>query len=111
MHEYAKNKVVYAFYLDMFQFIIIIIIIINYYYYFVIQINILFLGTLLPLLNPINLSDNAVGIATGYGLDDQGVGVPSPGESKNFHFSMSSLPALGPTQPPIQLVPGLFTRG
>jgi hypothetical protein len=30
----------------------------------------------------------------------------STGSVKNFLFSMSSRPALGPTQPPIQLVPG-----
>jgi hypothetical protein len=42
------------------------------------------------------------GIATGYGLDDRGVGVP---------FSTSSRPALGPTQPPIQWVPGAFSGG
>jgi hypothetical protein len=29
----------------------------------------------------------------------------SPGEGNNFHFSMSSRPALGSTQPPIQWVP------
>jgi hypothetical protein len=29
-----------------------------------------------------------------------------PGRVKNFHFSILSRPALGPTQPPIQLVPG-----
>jgi hypothetical protein len=27
-----------------------------------------------------------VGIATGYGLDDRGVGVPSPGRIKNFLY-------------------------
>jgi hypothetical protein len=27
----------------------------------------------------------------------------SPGGGKNFHFSMSSTPALGPTQTPIEL--------
>jgi hypothetical protein len=31
----------------------------------------------------------------------------SPDGGKNFHFSMSSTPALGPTQPPIQWVPGV----
>jgi hypothetical protein len=30
----------------------------------------------------------------------------SPGMVKNFHFSMSSRPVLGTTQPPIQWVPG-----
>jgi hypothetical protein len=55
--------------------------------------------------------DSAVGIETGYGLNDQGVGVKSPGAGKNFHFSMSSKPALGPTQPPIQWVPGVKRPG
>jgi hypothetical protein len=50
--------------------------------------------------------DSAVGIATGYGLDDQGFGVRVPVGGKNFHFSMSSRSTLGPTQPSIQWVPG-----
>jgi hypothetical protein len=33
----------------------------------------------------------------------------SPGGGKNFHFSMLSTPALGPTQPPIQWVPGALS--
>jgi hypothetical protein len=54
--------------------------------------------------------DSAVGIATGYGLDDRGVGIRVPmGGSKNFYFSMSSTPALGPTQPPMQWVPGALS--
>jgi hypothetical protein len=40
--------------------------------------------------------DSSVGTATGYGLDDKGVRIPSPGRDKNFHFSMSFRPALGP---------------
>jgi hypothetical protein len=35
----------------------------------------------------------------------------SPGRVKNFHFSISSRPALGSTQPPIQWVPGALSRG
>jgi hypothetical protein len=47
--------------------------------------------------------NSSVGIATGYGMDDQGS--LSPGGGKKFHFSMSSRPAVGPTQSPIQWVP------
>jgi hypothetical protein len=47
---------------------------------------------------------HAVGIATGYELIDRGLGVPSPGSVKNFYFSISSRPPLGPTQPPIRWV-------
>jgi hypothetical protein len=49
---------------------------------------------------------SAVGIATAYGLDDRGVGVPSPARAKNIYCSMSSRLVLRPTQPPIQWVPG-----
>jgi hypothetical protein len=35
----------------------------------------------------------------------------SPGSVKNFPFSMSSRPALGLTQPPIQSIPGAFSPG
>jgi hypothetical protein len=44
--------------------------------------------------------DSVVGIATGHGLDDRGVGVLIPVVSRIF--STSSRPALGFTQPPIQ---------
>jgi hypothetical protein len=46
---------------------------------------------------------STVGIGTGYGLNDPSV--------KNFHFSISSRPALGSTQPPIQWVPGALSPG
>jgi hypothetical protein len=52
--------------------------------------------------------DSAVGIANSYGLDDRGVAVPSTGEVKNFLFT-SSRPTLGPTQLPVQWVPGALS--
>jgi hypothetical protein len=55
--------------------------------------------------------DRAVGIVTGYWLDGQGVGVLSPCGVKNFHFSMSSRPAVGSTQLTIQWVPGALSPG
>jgi hypothetical protein len=55
--------------------------------------------------------DSAVDIATGYGLDDRGVRIPSPIKVTEFSFSTSSRPALGSTQPPIQWVPGALSPG
>jgi hypothetical protein len=50
--------------------------------------------------------DSVVGIATRYGLDGPGI------ESRcGRDFSQPSRPALGPTQSPIQWVPGLFPGG
>ena len=50
--------------------------------------------------------DSSVGIATRYGLDGQGI------DSRwGRNFSQPSRPALGPTQLPIQWVPGPFFGG
>jgi hypothetical protein len=48
------------------------------------------------------LRDSSVGIVSGYGLDDQGEREFESRKGKNFHFSISSRPALGSTQPPIK---------
>jgi hypothetical protein len=57
-------------------------------------------------------SGSSVGTVTSYLLEHRGIGVRVPGRLKNFHFSISSRPALGPTRPPIQRVDGLsFLRG
>jgi hypothetical protein len=53
--------------------------------------------------------DRAVGIVTIYWLDDRGIGVRVPSGIKNFHFSMSSSPALGYTQRNIQWAPGALS--
>jgi hypothetical protein len=47
--------------------------------------------------------DSSACISTGYGMDGRG---SIPGRDKFFIFSIASTPALGPTQPPIQLVLG-----
>jgi hypothetical protein len=55
--------------------------------------------------------DSVVGIATGYGLDDTGVGILSPSAVNNFLFSTLSRPGLGPIQPPVEWLPGALSRG
>jgi hypothetical protein len=44
-----------------------------------------------------------------YGLDDRAIGVRSPAGAKDF--SSLSRPALGPTQTPVQWVPGVLSPG
>jgi hypothetical protein len=54
-------------------------------------------------------SGSVVGIVTGYGLDDRGLGSPSLSRVKNCLFSVLSRSALGLTEPPIQCVPGALS--
>jgi hypothetical protein len=49
---------------------------------------------------------SSVGIETDYGLDDRRVRISCPGRVKNFLFSTSSRPGLGPIKPPGQWVLG-----
>jgi hypothetical protein len=55
--------------------------------------------------------DSAVGIATGYGLDDRGVGVRVPVGSRIFSSPRRPDWFLGPTQSPIQWIPGALSLG
>jgi hypothetical protein len=45
----------------------------------------------------------------GYGLDDRRIGVRFTAGSRDFLFSTAFRPALGPTQPPSQWVPGALS--
>jgi hypothetical protein len=49
--------------------------------------------------------DSSVGIVTGYGLEDRGVGVRVSLGSRIFSPPRRQGPALGPMKPPIQWVP------
>jgi hypothetical protein len=46
-----------------------------------------------------------------YGLDNRAIGVRSPEGHRIFPLTSVSTPALGPTQPPVQWVPGVFSPG
>jgi hypothetical protein len=46
-------------------------------------------------------------LVSDYGLDDRAIGVRSPAGARDFSLSSVSRPALGPTQPPLQWVPGV----
>jgi hypothetical protein len=55
--------------------------------------------------------DSAVGIATGYGAGRPRGRSSSHGRGKKFNFSVSTIPVLGLTQPPLQWVPGARRLG
>jgi hypothetical protein len=55
---------------------------------------------------------SSVGIVSEYGLDDWAIEIRSPAEAKGF-FPLASVSrtALGPTQSPVQWVPGFLSPG
>jgi hypothetical protein len=55
--------------------------------------------------------DSSVGIALGYGLDDRGSTVRFPAGAGNSSLHYRVQTTLGPTQPPIQWVPGTLYLG
>jgi hypothetical protein len=55
--------------------------------------------------------DSSAGIALGYRLDNRGSRVQFPAGAGIFLFTTMSRMALGPTQPPIQWVPGALSLG
>jgi hypothetical protein len=48
-------------------------------------------------------------IVSDYGLDDRAIGVRCPAGQRIFPIASLSRPALGPTQPPVQWVPGVLS--
>jgi hypothetical protein len=50
-------------------------------------------------------------IVSDYGLDDRAIGVRSPAGAEDFSLASVSRPALGPTQPSVQWVPGVLSPG
>jgi hypothetical protein len=54
---------------------------------------------------------SSVSIVSDYGLDDRAIGVRSPAGAKVFSSNLCVQTGLGPTQPPVQWVPGVLFPG
>jgi hypothetical protein len=54
---------------------------------------------------------SSVCIVSDYGLDDRAIGIRSPAGAKDFSLTSVSRPALRTTQPPVQWVPTVLSRG
>jgi hypothetical protein len=54
---------------------------------------------------------SSVSIVSDYGLNDRVIEVPSPQGQRIFLLAPASRPVLGPTQPPVQWVPGILSPG
>jgi hypothetical protein len=52
---------------------------------------------------------SSVSTVSDYGLDDRAIGDRSPAVQRIFPLTSVTRPALGPTQPPIQWVPGVLS--
>jgi hypothetical protein len=50
-------------------------------------------------------------IVSDYGLDDRAIGVRTPAGQRIFPLTSVSRPALRPTQPPVQWIPGVLSPG
>jgi hypothetical protein len=54
---------------------------------------------------------SSVSMVSGYGLDDRMIGVRTRQGQRIFPLTSVSRPALRPTQPPVQWVPGVLSPG
>jgi hypothetical protein len=61
------------------------------------------------LMNILRSRVSSGSIVSDYRLDDRTIGVRSPAGAEDFSSSLR--PALGPTQPPVQWVPGVLSPG
>jgi hypothetical protein len=54
---------------------------------------------------------SSVSTVSDYGMDERVIEVRSPAETRIFPLASVFRPAMGPTQPPVQWVPGVLSPG